>query len=88
MFIIAVIPLGQDGLSQPLDQGAIVTAMPEGKIWTTDELLAMTPNERHDVVNAGIVTDVRAVPPDLLERARSDIRAHIADDEAAPTTET
>lgn len=64
-----------------------MNAVPEGTIWTTDELLAMTPNERHDVVNAGIVTDVHAVPPELLERARSDIRAHIADDEAATTTE-
>ena len=62
-----------------------MNAVPEGKIWTTDELLAMTPNERHDVVNAGIVTDVHLVPPDLLERARADIRAHIANDEAATT---
>lgn len=61
--------------------------MPEGKVWTADELLAMTPIERHEIIEAGIVTDVDQVPPGLLELARSDIRAHIADDEAATTTE-
>lgn len=66
----------------PLPKVTIVTPMPEGRIWTADELLAMTPNERHEIVHAGIVTDLDRVPPDLLERSRVDIRAHIADTEA------
>jgi len=61
--------------------------MPEGKIWTADELLAMTPNERHEIVKAGIVTDLDQVPLDLLETARADIRAHIAETEAAAAIE-
>lgn len=55
--------------------------MPDGKVWTADELLAMTPNERHEIVQAGIVTDIDQVPPHLLEQARADIRAHIAETE-------
>ena len=57
--------------------------MPDGKVWTAEELLAMTPNERHEVIQAGIVTDVDGVPPHLLEQARADIRARIAETEAA-----
>jgi hypothetical protein len=52
--------------------------MSEGKIWTADELLAMTPNERHAIVKAGIVTDLDQVPPEFLERVRTNIRQHIA----------
>ncbi len=60
--------------------------MPKGKVWTADELLAMTPNERHAIVKAGIITDIEQVPADLLERARADIRRHIAENETpAPT---
>ena len=52
--------------------------MPEGKVWTADELLAMTPNERHAIVKASIVTDLDEVPPEFLERVRANIREHIA----------
>ncbi len=62
--------------------------MAEGKIWTADELLALTPNERHEIVGAGMVTDIQKVPPGLLESARTDIRAHIAETEAAATIES
>jgi len=68
-------------------EGAIVSLVPEGKIWTADELLAMTPNERDAIVKAGIVTDLNQVPPPLLERARADIRAHIAETESAASTD-
>lgn len=54
----------------------------DDKLWTADELLAMSPAERDAVVRAGFVTDIDQVPPDLLERARADIRAHIAETEA------
>ena len=49
-----------------------------GKIWTADELLAMSPNERFATVQAGFVTELDDVPEYLVERARADIRAHIA----------
>ncbi len=57
--------------------------MPEGKVWTAEELLALTPNERDEIIQAGIVTDVDSVPPHLLQQARADIRARIAETEAA-----
>ena len=57
--------------------------MPEGKVWTAEELLALTPNERDEIIQAGIVTDVDRVPPHLLQQARADIRARIAETEAA-----
>jgi hypothetical protein len=55
-----------------------VNDAPGNGVWTADELLAMTPNERHAIVKAGIVTELDQVPLDLLERARADILAHIA----------
>jgi len=61
--------------------------MSEGKIWTADELLAMTPNEREEIIKSGIITDLDQVPPALLGQARADIRAHIADSEAAAASE-
>lgn len=64
-------------------EATIVKPTPNGKVWTADELLAMTPNERHEIVQAGIVTGVDQVPPYLLEQARPDIRAHIAETEPA-----
>ncbi len=65
-----------------------MTFVNAGKVWTADELFAMTPNERHDVVQGSIVTDIDKVPGELLEQARSDIRSHLADAEsvAPPTT--
>ena len=60
--------------------------MPDGKIWTADELLAMTPNERHEIVKAGIVTDLDQVPEAFLDRVRSNVLDHIARTEG-PTTE-
>lgn len=62
---------------------AIVKPMSIGKVWTAGELLAMTPNERHEIVQAGIVTDLTQVPPHLLEEAQADIRAHNAEAEPA-----
>ncbi len=61
--------------------------VPEGKIWTAEELLAMTPNERHEIVRAGIVTDLDEVPPEFLERVRANIREHIAATEGSPKDE-
>lgn len=64
-------------------EASIVNPMPDGRIWSADELLAMTPNERHEIVKAGMVTDVDQAPQQLLELARADIRAHIAETEPA-----
>ena len=36
-------------------------------------------NERDEIIQAGIVTDVDSVPPHLLQQARADIRARIAE---------
>ncbi len=43
----------------------------------------MTPNERHEIVQAGIVTKLDDVPSDLLERARADINGHISETDPA-----
>ncbi len=60
--------------------------MPQGKIWTADELLAMTPNERHKIVKAGIITDLDQVPPAFLDRVRANALDHLARTEG-PTTD-
>ena len=56
--------------------------MSEQRIWTADELLALSPGERAEVVRAGIVTDPLLVSPDLLDRARKKIDDRIALEEA------
>jgi len=65
-----------------------VNPVPEEKVWTADELLAMTPNERHDIVKAGIVTDLDQVPPEFIERVRANVREHIAATEGTTTDRT
>lgn len=57
--------------------------MLDGKVWSADELLSMTPNERHEIVQAGLVTKLDDVPSDLLERARADINGHISETDPA-----
>ena len=61
--------------------------MGSDKIWTAEELEKLTPNERHAVVRAGFETDLSKVSPELLERARRKIGAHIAADEGTATAE-
>ena len=56
-----------------------MSGMADEKLWTADELLAMSPAERDAVVRAGFITDIEQIPPALLERARERIRAHIAE---------
>ncbi|MCP3857768.1 MAG: hypothetical protein GY708_09030 [Actinomycetia bacterium] len=55
--------------------------MAEPKIWTAAELEQMSPNERDAIVRAGFETDLTKVSPDLLERTRRKIAAHIAANE-------
>lgn len=45
----------------------------------------MSPNERQSIVRAGFETDLSKVPPELLERTRRKIEAHIAANQDAAT---
>ena len=45
------------------------------KLWTAAELEQMSPNERCDLLNSRVVTDLSMVPQDVLERARMAGRA-------------
>ncbi len=47
----------------------------------------MSPNERQSIVRAGFETDLSKVSPELLERTRRKIEAHISANQDAPTPE-
>ena len=51
------------------------------KVWTAEELEAMTPAEQDAIFEASLVTDLAEVPEEFLERVRSRTRRHIADTE-------
>ena len=53
--------------------------MAEHKVWTAEELLALSPAQRFRIVTDCIVTD--------LDQARVDIREHIARTESTRTPE-
>ena len=57
------------------------------RIWTAEELEAMSPNDRDTIVRAGFETDLAKVSPELLARARRKIEAHIAATEGTPTAD-
>ncbi len=59
--------------------------MDASKIWSAEELEKMSPNERQSIVRAGFDTDLGKVSPELLERARRKIEAHIAANQDAAT---
>jgi hypothetical protein len=61
--------------------------MDASKIWTAEELEKMSPNERQSIVRAGFETDLSKVSPELLERTRRKIEAHIAANQDATTPE-
>ena len=61
--------------------------MAEHKVWTAEELLALSPAQRFRIVTDCIVTDLDQVPPNVLEQARVDIREHIARTESTRTPE-
>jgi phosphoribosylaminoimidazole-succinocarboxamide synthase len=44
--------------------------MDEERIWTAEELEQLSPDERHRVVNEGVITDLAQVPPEFLKRVR------------------
>lgn len=47
----------------------------DDKLWTAAELERLTPDERHRVINEGVVTDLDQLPPDFLARIRAKGRA-------------
>ena len=51
--------------------------MADPKIWSAEELLAMSPDERDRVIRAGIVTDPAQIPAEFTERARRKAQARI-----------
>jgi len=57
------------------------------KIWSADELMAMSPAERQALFASNSSTELADVPEQLLENARQDIKAHIARTEASTTSE-
>lgn len=61
--------------------------MADGSTWTADELLAMSPQERLEAIKADMITDLNQMPPEMLAKARADIRAHIAETGSTPPTD-
>ena len=57
------------------------------KIWTAEELEQLSPNERDAVVRSGFESDLTKVSPQLLERVRNKIDAHIAASEGTQPAE-
>jgi hypothetical protein len=45
------------------------------KVWSAAELEQLTPDERHRVINEGVVTDLEKLPPHVLARVRTRGRA-------------
>jgi hypothetical protein len=43
----------------------------ENKVWTAAELEQLTPDERHRVINEGVVTDLDQLSPEFLARVRA-----------------
>ena len=57
------------------------------KIWSADELMALSPAERQELFDANSSTYLADVPEHLLELARQDIQAHVACTEAPTSAE-
>lgn len=53
--------------------------MAEERTWTAAELEQLTPDERHRVVNDGVVTNLADVSPEFLDRVRAKGRALLAE---------
>ena len=52
----------------------------DGKIWTVEELEALSPQEQDELFRASIVRDLADVPPELrplLDRVRAQVEARI-----------
>ena len=62
--------------------------MDMSKIWTADELMAMSPAERESVFRANSIDNIDDVPPAMIESARTKIRNHIAQNETASANDS
>ena len=51
------------------------------KVWSAEELEAMTPAERRDVFERSVVTDPTKVPPPFLARIKARTESLIAGEE-------
>lgn len=51
------------------------------RIWTAEELEAMTPAEQDAIFESSLITNLAQVPEAFLERVRSRVRRRIADTE-------
>jgi hypothetical protein len=51
------------------------------KVWTAEELDAMTPAEQDAIFESSLITDLTQVPEEFLERVRSRVLGHIAETE-------
>ena len=51
------------------------------KVWTAEELEAMTPAEVDAIFEASLINDLAEVPEAFLERVRNRTRRHIQDTE-------
>lgn len=49
--------------------------MTDDKVWTADELEQLTPDERHRVINDGVVADMEQLSPEFRARVRAKGRA-------------
>lgn len=52
------------------------------KVWTADELMALTPAQRQAIFDENTSTDIGDIPPDMLATARENIEAHVAQRES------
>lgn len=66
----------------------LVYDWPVNKIWSADELMAISPAEREQIFLANSSTEIDDVPPAMLERARQKIEARIGQNRAASTHDT
>jgi hypothetical protein len=48
------------------------------RVWTADEIAALTPAEQDALLRSGIVRDLDQVPPEFLARVRSRLEDRIA----------
>ena len=55
------------------------------KIWSADELMAMSPAERQALFDANSSADLESVPDRLVDLARQDVQAHVRRTEANST---
>lgn len=60
--------------------------MADDKLWTAEEMEALSPAERAEIIRAGIVTDLSTVPEPFLDRVRANALDHIATTKSAAPT--